>query len=192
MTIPATDPGDRASSRNSSTPATNPIGPRPSVIFSDDTKNHHATPFHGQDLPISRASSHPAGGAEAIDTARARSLTIDYHSLSIRISEAHTHQTADSVIREKWLSDYHCVPINDLRLRYNTSTTDGLSASRAENLLKRHGPNEISAPPARWFGKLVEYAFGGFCSILWVAVIICILAWKPVGDPPDPTNLGLG
>ena len=38
----------------------------------------------------------------------------------------------------------------------------------------------------------MSYFFTGFCGILWLAGIVCILAWKPIGNPPDPTNLGLG
>ena len=40
--------------------------------------------------------------------------------------------------------------------------------------------------------KILGYFFSGFCGLIWFAAIICILAWRPIGNPPDPTNLGLG
>ncbi|CAF1081699.1 unnamed protein product, partial [Brachionus calyciflorus] len=41
--------------------------------------------------------------------------------------------------------------------------------------------------------KIISYFFSGFCALLWIAAIVCILAWKPIGEPnSDPVNLGLG
>jgi sodium/potassium-transporting ATPase subunit alpha len=34
--------------------------------------------------------------------------------------------------------------------------------------------------------------FGGFCSVLWIGVIIFFICWRPLGNPdPAPYNLGL-
>jgi len=37
------------------------------------------------------------------------------------------------------------------------------------------------------------YFFGGFGGLLFFAGIICIICYKPLGNPtPDPSNLALG
>ena len=37
------------------------------------------------------------------------------------------------------------------------------------------------------------YFFGGFGGLLFIAGIICIICYRPLGDPnPDPSNLALG
>jgi sodium/potassium-transporting ATPase subunit alpha len=37
------------------------------------------------------------------------------------------------------------------------------------------------------------YFFGGFGGLLFIAGIICIICYKPLGNPsPDPSNLALG
>jgi hypothetical protein len=37
-----------------------------------------------------------------------------------------------------------------------------------------------------------SYIFGGFCSVLWIGVIIFFICWTPLGDPnPAPYNHGL-
>jgi sodium/potassium-transporting ATPase subunit alpha len=39
--------------------------------------------------------------------------------------------------------------------------------------------------------KILLYVFGGFCSVLWVGVIIFFLCWRPLSNPPSVTNLAL-
>lgn len=39
--------------------------------------------------------------------------------------------------------------------------------------------------------KIIQYVFGGFCSILWIGSIIFFICWKPLSDPPDVQNLAL-
>lgn len=39
----------------------------------------------------------------------------------------------------------------------------------------------------------IGYFFGGFGGMLFVAGIICVICYKPLGNPdPDPSNLALG
>ncbi|KAL5346754.1 hypothetical protein ACLOAV_007895 [Pseudogymnoascus australis] len=40
--------------------------------------------------------------------------------------------------------------------------------------------------------KIAIYVFGGFCSVLWVGVIVFFICWRPLGNPnPAAYNLGL-
>lgn len=58
--------------------------------------------------------------------------------------------------------------------------------------MSEYGKNSISPPPSNWLRKLFGYFFGGFCSLLWFASIICYISWKPLGNPnPAPLNLAL-
>jgi sodium/potassium-transporting ATPase subunit alpha len=58
-------------------------------------------------------------------------------------------------------------------------------------ITKEVGPNKPSPPPSRWFRQTINYLFGGFGAILFVACILVFIAWKPLGDPPAVANLAL-
>ena len=87
---------------------------------------------------------------------------------------------------------YHQITLPEIEENLKTSLIKGLTSVQARELLNSNGPNKITPHQDNKFFKLISYLFTGFCGILWIAGIICILAWKPIGDPPDPTNLGLG
>lgn len=40
--------------------------------------------------------------------------------------------------------------------------------------------------------KTLVYCFGGFGSLLLAGGILCLIAWKPLGNPPAPANAALG
>ncbi|KAK9667576.1 hypothetical protein K7432_017668 [Basidiobolus ranarum] len=125
----------------------------------------------------------------------ARSLTVEYRTLSVRLEEARTRTR--EVPREKDLEeelaiDYHKLNLHELTLRFNTSLENGLDVTNAQTRLAKNGKNQISPPPSKLLAKIFDYGFGGFCGLLWFAAVICFLAWKPLGNPPDPVNLGLG
>jgi len=50
----------------------------------------------------------------------------------------------------------------------------------------------MSALTSLYIDGRLSYFFGGFGGILFVAAIICILCYKPLGNPnPDSSNLAL-
>ena len=85
----------------------------------------------------------------------------------------------------------HKMSLDELNRAFNTSCTHGLTSEEATRLLVQNGPNVLAPPQTHYIRKLLGYMFGGFCSLLWIGSLICFLAWKPIGSPPDPTNLGL-
>ena len=87
--------------------------------------------------------------------------------------------------------NYHKLDFDELNEELKTSCQNGLSDQYAKVLLSKNGPNLLKQAETHYFRKILGYLLGGFCWLLWVGVIICFLAWKPIGDPPDPTNLGL-
>jgi sodium/potassium-transporting ATPase subunit alpha len=88
--------------------------------------------------------------------------------------------------------DEHIVPIQVLLDRLSVTPTQGLSKVAAAQLLQERGHNVLPSKKPKYFKKLLNYVFGGFCSILWVGVIIFFICWRPLGDPnPAAYNLGL-
>ena len=89
-------------------------------------------------------------------------------------------------------SNAHKVSAEELARALNTSLSSGLGQLQAAQLLAVHGKNQIEHKAPNPILKLISYLFTGFCSLLWLAAIICILAWKPIGEPnSDPINLAL-
>ena len=87
--------------------------------------------------------------------------------------------------------DYHKQTLTSLAQYFNTSLTDGLNETEAKQILLKNGKNVLSQHKNNPFLKLISFLFTGFCGLLWVAAIVFCLAWKPIGNPPDPTNLGM-
>ena len=100
-------------------------------------------------------------------------------------------KTAAGGINVKVDYDFHQIDFNEIVSRFGTSLKDGLTTQRAQELLAKNGKNMLSPPQRHLIRMVLSYLFSGFCGVLWIASLICFLAWKPIGDPPDPTNLGL-
>ncbi|KAJ7983238.1 hypothetical protein DFH06DRAFT_1266674 [Mycena polygramma] len=92
------------------------------------------------------------------------------------------------------LSDviWHTLSAEVVCTALGVSETRGLDASIAARRLATNGKNVISRPPKNIARKIFFYIFGGFGSLLFVASIICFIAWRPLGDPnPFVPNLAL-
>ncbi|CAG8490503.1 20749_t:CDS:2 [Cetraspora pellucida] len=126
---------------------------------------------------------------------RRSQLSIEYRTLSIRLEESRTktleENEKDPRIKKELEIDFHKLSLHELSLRFNTDTSSGLDSLTATQRLQRNGKNLISPPDSKLFKKIFYYFFGGFCPLLWFASLICFLAWKPLGNPPDKINMGL-
>jgi sodium/potassium-transporting ATPase subunit alpha len=87
--------------------------------------------------------------------------------------------------------NFHTLPTLQLCQQFNVSPELGLDAPVAARRLQRDGKNTITQKHPKYFLRLLSYVFGGFCSILWVGVVIFFICWKPLSNPPSPTNLAL-
>ncbi|KAK5733505.1 hypothetical protein LTR17_009622 [Elasticomyces elasticus] len=86
----------------------------------------------------------------------------------------------------------HTITLEALYQRLRTSPQQGLSQDAAARRLTENGLNVLPKRRKNYAKKLLDYVFGGFCSILWVGVIIFFICWRPLGDPdPQAYNLGL-
>lgn len=87
--------------------------------------------------------------------------------------------------------DYHKASVNELFQRFSSTPGSGLTTFQALQQLKAVGQNVPSPPPSQWFRKTINYLFGGFGAILFIAAVLVFIAWKPLGDPPAIANLAL-
>lgn len=97
-----------------------------------------------------------------------------------------------------WSSDlsqleWHKLHPSELYSRLDTNPSIGLTAGQVQTRLVQYGRNVPSPPPSTLLKRLFMYCFGGFGSLLLVGGILCIVAWKPLGEPqPQAANLALG
>ena len=79
---------------------------------------------------------------------------------------------------------------------YGTNLDLGLEKPRLEKLKKRGKLNQISPPDTNYIKKGLGYVFGGFNALMWVAMILSILSYQPLGSlqggTPAIFNLGVG
>ncbi|KAM8927797.1 sodium/potassium-transporting ATPase subunit alpha-3 [Pelodytes ibericus] len=90
----------------------------------------------------------------------------------------------------------HKMSVEEVCRKYNTDCVQGLTLSKAAEILIRDGPNALTPPPTtpEWI-KFCRQLFGGFSILLWIGAILCFLAYGiQAGTEDDPAgdNLYLG
>jgi sodium/potassium-transporting ATPase subunit alpha len=90
----------------------------------------------------------------------------------------------------------HTLDVDRIAAHFGTNIEAGLTASAASERLTKDGPNALTPPPKTpAFVKFLKQLVSGFGPILWIASILCFLAWRPLGamngGTPDPLNLSL-
>lgn len=104
----------------------------------------------------------------------------------------------------------HALSPEDVFARYATSPTVGLDTAAVERRARSGGKNVISPPKTQYWKKALNYVFGGFNFLMWIAFIVTIvsycidmhclvrplntlsqLSYKPLGNP-DPAAFNLG
>ena len=93
------------------------------------------------------------------------------------LDETLKHATPE--LEKSWT--YHKMSLSELSVELQTSCTQGLTEQRASELLTTNGPNILKPPETHYIRKALGYMFGGFCWLLWIGVVVCILAWRPIG-----------
>uniref|UniRef100_A0A8D0VXR0 Sodium/potassium-transporting ATPase subunit alpha n=1 Tax=Sus scrofa TaxID=9823 RepID=A0A8D0VXR0_PIG len=82
------------------------------------------------------------------------------------------------------------------RVLCESRVPQGLTHSKAQEILARDGPNALTPPPTtpEWV-KFCRQLFGGFSILLWIGAILCFLAYgiqAGTEDDPSGDNLYLG
>ncbi|KAG6335104.1 hypothetical protein ID866_3993, partial [Astraeus odoratus] len=121
-------------------------------------------------------------------------IQISYRTLSIRVDEKALPQKqkkstdpADAIAA----IDVHLIPPDEVYTRYSCHPTVGLETAAVQRKLKFDGKNIISPPPTKYWLKALNYVFGGFNFLMWIAFVVTILSYEPLGQPPSPINLGV-
>ncbi|XP_049320680.1 potassium-transporting ATPase alpha chain 1 isoform X7 [Astyanax mexicanus] len=74
--------------------------------------------------------------------------------------------------------DDHEITLEELEMRYSTSITKGLSSTFAQEVLERDGPNELKPPKGTpEYVKFARQLAGGLQCLMWVAAVICFIAF---------------
>jgi len=121
-------------------------------------------------------------------------IQIGYRTLSIRVDEkvaegAKSKKPTDPADAIAAI-DVHLIPTDEVFVRYSCSPNVGLEPIAVERRLK-DGKNIISPPPTKYWLKALNYVFGGFNFLMWIAFVVTILSYKPLGQPPAAFNLGV-
>ena len=123
------------------------------------------------------------------------SQAIEEPKLSKKILEERKKKNKEEEIEEKDYFehlDYHKRSGDDVCNALNVHLDKGLSASEAATRLSQNGKNAFPHRRENYVKKIAFYVFGGFCSVLWIGVIVFFICWRPLGDPnPAAYNLGL-
>ncbi|XP_063798437.1 sodium/potassium-transporting ATPase subunit alpha-3 isoform X1 [Pseudophryne corroboree] len=106
-----------------------------------------------------------------------------------------TKKEMDELKKEVAMTE-HKMSIEEVCRKYNTDCVQGLTLSKAAEILARDGPNALTPPPTtpEWI-KFCRQLFGGFSILLWLGAILCFLAYgiqAGMEDDPAGDNLYLG
>jgi sodium/potassium-transporting ATPase subunit alpha len=99
------------------------------------------------------------------------------------MSAGKSNAGSDSEAKEKKLynvsnTDDHLIPLPELEKRLQTNFLTGLTSAEAASRLEQHGPNiltRVKRTP-KWLRFLMTM-FSGFAGLLWLAAILCFLAY---------------
>jgi sodium/potassium-transporting ATPase subunit alpha len=169
------------------------IAPRdPEVIEIPDS----AIPQHIAFEPESRreriqnasTSRHRSASRESISSVRSRArsvagVPIEFRTLSFQVADSHTVEEkrycgkVDKAEKDEDKDyfanlDFHILDGPKICQELGVDADKGLDASKAAGRLSRDRPNTFPSCRKNYFKKLFFYVFGGFCSVLWIRVII--------------------
>ena len=146
---------------------------------------------------LSRSSTISRAG---LPTSPYSGVQIEYRTLSINVAESRAVDV-DSAGGEKVIKkddqdyfanlNYHELSVDQICQQLNVAKDQGLSDNAAAIRIARDGKNTLPKAKTNYTKKILGYIFGGFCSVLWVGVIIFFICWRPLSTPPSATNLAL-
>ncbi|KAG6829071.1 hypothetical protein H0H92_005782 [Tricholoma furcatifolium] len=119
-------------------------------------------------------------------------IPIGFRTLSIQVTESvHQRKAKDEDADFFGSLTFHSVEVINLCTMFGITPDNGLDTATATRNVQRDGKNTIAQIKPNYFWKVLQYLFGGFCSILWFGVVIFFICWQPLSNPPSPTNLAL-
>ena len=97
--------------------------------------------------------------------------------MSIHVEEK-IKQTPDKAEAIRQI-DVHNIPVDLVYQRFSTSPTLGLETPAVNRLTQTFGKNVISPPKTQYWKKVLNYIFGGFNFLMWIAFIVTIVSSSP-------------
>lgn len=182
------------------------VGRSQTITFGDiDAAVGPRTTYQPQGVRMTRSLSRDTvrSSRSNLQSSATAGIPIEFRTLSIQITESKRAADADALKarnrkKEKKPNqdyfeslDFHLLSADKLCQQFNVDPKAGLSTAMAATRLQRDGKNVISHHHENYLRKIFWYVFGGFCSVLWVGVIIFFLCWRPLSNPPSATNLAL-
>ena len=99
-----------------------------------------------------------------------------YRTLSIHVEEKSFRATPDKLEADSIRQiDVHTIPVDLVYQRFSTSPTLGLDSSSVARLTQTFGKNVMSPPKTLYWKKVLNYIFGGFNFLMWIAVFVTIV-----------------
>lgn len=167
------------------------------VVITEVTYDHPRVSMGARTLSINSVHDSISPGAARIPV-EFRTLSVDVESFKDKSSDsspqpAHIkgNNKAKAEVKEIATLDWHTISVAEVLERLSTSAKVGLDDTQASRRLSTYGPNRIKPPPSNILRKLAGWIFGGFGTLLLGAAIICFISWKPLGNPPEASNLAL-
>ena len=71
--------------------------------------------------------------------------------------------------------DVHTLPVDTVYQRFSTSPLIGLESPAVTRLTHTFGKNVISPPKTQYWKKVLNYIFGGFNFLMWIAFILTLV-----------------
>ena len=100
-----------------------------------------------------------------------------YRTLSVRVEEkqlpAKPKASADPADAIASI-DVHLISPEEVYTRYSTHPVHGLEDAIVQRKIK-DGKNVISPPPTQYWKKALNYIFGGFNFLMWIAFILTLV-----------------
>ncbi|NP_001135833.1 uncharacterized protein LOC733327 [Xenopus laevis] len=100
----------------------------------------------------------------------------------------------ESMKKEMDIND-HEITVEELEQKYTTSVSKGLKSAFAAEVILRDGPNELKPPKGTpEYIKFARQLAGGLQCLMWVAAVICLIAFgieESQGDLTSADNLYL-
>jgi sodium/potassium-transporting ATPase subunit alpha len=145
-------------------------GTTPRIVW-DDVDHRERGRLHGKSTRRgSRSQSRDSISSIRSRTQSVSGIPVGFRTLSIQVNETKA-KAGDPPSKHTDSEDKDFFG----QLDYHTLSAEeqGLTQEASLTRLQRDGKNDIPSPPEHMWRKLFWYVFGGFCSILWIGVIIC-------------------